>query len=122
MVKVAGTRRFFVRGHLRIPLIEHGEPWFAWSVWVELEESDFASMMDSWDDADRVNQAAIQATLNSSLPYDAPTVGLPVVLHQAPPGEVPLVSVSNEVHHLIADEQRNGMTLHRLAEINASLL
>ena len=51
--------------------------------------------------------------------YKVPTLGLAVRLHTRPVGVRPFVEVL--VDHQLRDEQRRGMTLHRVQEIYEQL-
>lgn len=120
--KTTGKRRYFVRGHLMIPRLEQPDDPFGWSVWAEVDETDFRLLVDTLEDPQRVEQAPIRGHLDADLPYEDPTRGLSVLLHQNPPGEVSDITVSEAEHHPLAIEQRNGITETRVAEIKHSLL
>lgn len=119
LVKVDGVQRCFVRGHLRIPLTGHEDPFFAWNVWVQVDEETFMWVIDTWEDPERADQDPSAGALDTPLPYGGSTLGLPVELHHQIPGEVPLVVLTQAPDHPLQQEQEAGMTLHRLAEINA---
>ena len=120
--KTRNKRHFFVRGHLMIPRLEHPDDPFGWSVWAEVEETDFRLLADTLEDPQRVEQAPVRGRLDADLPYDVPTRGLPILLHQNPPGEGNDITLSEGERHPLALEQRNGITETRVAAINHHLL
>jgi hypothetical protein len=117
-VSVDGATRFYTRGHLHIPLVGHPEPSFVWNVWVEVRPEDAERIERHWYDPARVHFPAIEAILETPLPYDSSTPGLPVELHERPLGEVPHITVTAVPDHPLQREQQVGMDLHRLAELN----
>ncbi len=116
-----GSIGFFLRGHLEIPVREAEEP-FRWSVWVALGEADMASQARHWEDPGRAEMAPMPAHLASRLPYPSPTTSLAVRVHTRAPGVVPRIEVVPGVDHPLAHEQRQGITMHRVAELNRDLL
>lgn len=121
-VKVEGRLRHYVRGHLAIPVSDGDGSPFLWSVWVEVDRTDFDRLVRSLNDETRVEQPPVQGVLDVPLPYEPTTQGLPVEVHQQPVGEVPQVVLTQCPDHLLQQEQRNGITVHRIAEINAAIL
>lgn len=111
--------RFFVRGHLEIPVL-HRDEVFAWSVWVELDRESFERIDARWDDPARAGDRA-SGVLASALPYEPPTRDLPCALISRELGVVPLVELSSAEHPL-ALEQARGMTLLRVQELAHLLL
>jgi hypothetical protein len=114
----AGSR-FFVRGHLEIPLLRRDEV-FAWAVWVELDRESFDRIDARWDAPARVGDRAT-GVLASALPYEPPTRDLPCTLTSRELGSVPLVQLSGAEHPL-AMEQARGMTQARVQELAHLLL
>lgn len=121
-VKVKGQYKYYVRGHLRIPLRGHADPVFIWNVWAEVAKADFDRMMDTWEDPRRVDLPAIEGTLDTPLPYEPDTQGLSVELHERPPGEVPHVTLTRCSGHPLQTEQEDGIDAARLAQINHEVL
>ena len=75
-----------------------------------------------WEDPDRVTLPPTFGWLNTWLPYDTTTLGLPTHVHTSPPGVVPRIVVdASEAHPLVRDQQ-NGLTWHEVAELNRRLL
>lgn len=76
-----------------------------------------------WDHPDRVRLASMFGWLDSWLsPFEPPTVNMAVIVHMRAPGFVPLVELDPTSSHPLAREQRKGITLHRMAELNRLLL
>ena len=121
-IKVDGQQQYFARGHLRISLIEYDEPYFAWNVWVQIDEETFGQIIDTWEDPTRIELPPSKGVLDTALPYSHETTGLQVELHHSAPGEVPQVFVTAAAGHPLREEQLEGMTVHRLAELNAIAL
>ncbi len=116
----SGRTRHFVRGHVQLPLVEGGDPpVFVWSVWVELDESSMELVARSWSNPNRAAIPPIEGRLANELPYEQPTRGLGITVHTRDPGMAPLLMVSEE--HTLAAEQREGISIHRLAQLGARL-
>jgi hypothetical protein len=113
---IIDDRHFFVRDRIEARIIETGET-FAWLIWVEVSANDFSKMGDLWTVEGRENKAEpYDGRLANNLAiYEVPTLGLPVKLHTRPVGVRPLVEVLAD--HQLRDEQRRGMTLHRVQEV-----
>jgi hypothetical protein len=122
-VRIDGQRQFYVRGHLPIPVRGHDdEPVFLWNVWVQVSRSDYRMLTRTLNDPRRVYAAPIAGVLDTPLPYKSATRGLPVDVHNRPPGNVPHVWATRVPGHPLQAEQEQGMSVHRLAELNRELL
>lgn len=115
-----GVIRHFVRGHLQLPVHDAEPPLFVWSVWVEIDEEAMASIADSWSDPNRAATPPVHGRLATELPYEQPTRGLPITVHTRDLGLSPLLMVT-DFRHLLALEQRDGVELHRIAELGQRL-
>jgi len=60
--------------------------------------------------------------LSNELTYEASTLLLATNVHTRAPGVVPWIELQPALEHPLAVEQREGITWHRVAEINARLL
>jgi hypothetical protein len=115
-VCIIDEERFYVRGLIEIPILGT-EDVFAWTVWASLSITSFDRMVETWDDDDRHQTSGpFFGWLNSDLPYDPGTGGLKTMVHQRPPGFAPLIELE-PTDHPLAIEQRDGVTLARVAEI-----
>lgn len=123
VLPTAQGTHFFIRGELRIPVIDAEVGDFAWSVWASLSEHNMKLQAKHWDDPDRVNLEPMFGWLNTWLaPYEVATMNLAVNVHTREPGTVPLIEMDPTSDHPLAREQREGITLHRVAELNHILL
>jgi hypothetical protein len=112
----SGLVRYFVRGHLQLPLTDIASEAFTWSAWVELDEASMTSVARTWGAVNRAANPPLIGRLATELPYPEPTAGLPVIVYTRDIGEVPLLIVSPGCEHDLAAEQREGVDLHRAAE------
>lgn len=116
MLTAAGLARYFVRGHLQLPLTDIASESFTWSAWVELDEASMTSVARTWSEVNRAANPPLIGRLATELPYTRATTGLPVTVWTRDIGEVPLLMVSPGCDHELAEEQRDGIDLHRAAE------
>lgn len=119
----AGTH-YFLRGHVQLPLLEPlgAEETFTWSVWVSLSGESLAVVFEHWEDPDRAELTPpLFGWLRSDLPYTPTTLGLRTQVHTREPGMVPRIELEPTAHPL-AREQAEGITVHRVAELNAAFL
>ncbi len=112
-----GGTRHFIRGHLQLPVDETNFGAFVWSVWVELDEASMAQVARGWTNPNRAAQPPLVGRLATELPYEEPTKGLAVTVYIRDLGQVPLLMLSPGTHHSLAAEQRDGIAVHRAAEL-----
>jgi hypothetical protein len=117
-----GTDHAYIRGQLRLRVDDADLDYFVWSVWVELALDEFKLNYDHWEDPDRAQLLPSPGHLATVLPYDSATLRLRVRLFNREPGMVPLIKLDRDQDHPLVEEQRMGITLHRVAEINQQLL
>lgn len=115
-----GRTRHFLRGHIQLPVHAAEPPYFVWSVWVELDEAGMSRIADSWTDPNRAAIPPLQGRLATELPYEEPAKGLSITIHTRDLGLAPLFMVDDAAHDL-GREQREGVDLHRLAELGSRL-
>lgn len=114
---------YFIRGELRIPVVDAAVGDFAWSVWASLSETNMKLAAKLWDDPRRVHLDPMFGWLDSWLaPFEQSTANLAVNVHIRAPGIVPLIELDPTSDHQLAREQREGISLHRVAELNRMLL
>jgi hypothetical protein len=118
---VIDEKHFFVRGRIEIPVLDGTDP-FAWLVWVEVSPDDLVRMSDLWEVEGREkSEPSYEGCLANELPiYQNQTLGLAVKLRTRPVGQRPLVEVIG--NHKLLDEQKNGISSHRVQEIADKLL
>ena len=112
---------FFIRGRIEIP-VKDTEDVFAWLVWVRVSAEDFASMSNSWTIAGRENKAPVyDGYLANELPgYAQPTLDVAVKINTRPVGQRPFIQVVGS--HELADEQRDGISSHKVQQIADTFL
>jgi hypothetical protein len=116
---VLDGERWFVRGLLELP-IEDEEGYFGYGVWVEVSEADFAALAELWHDEDGWRQEPFAGTLANELVPHEGTLGLPLRLRLRDVSLLPLVELDDAEHELV-EEQRHGLTSHRLHELAAAV-
>jgi hypothetical protein len=123
VLPLGDNTHYFLRGELQLPVLDASIGPFAWSVWVSLSGPNMKKTVEHWDDPDRAALAPMFGWLcNWLLPYEPPTTNLAVNVHTRPPGTVPLIEVDPSSDHPLAREQVDGITIHRVAELNRLLL
>ena len=122
--RVPGTS-YFLRGEVALPVLDAGDVTsFSWSVWVLLSGESLELLFEHWDDADRADRVPpVFGLLASELPYEPSTLDLRAVVHTREPGLVPRIEVEqvDGEPHPLAHEQAEGITWHRVAELNAAV-
>ena len=122
-ISIDGEMHYYVRGHIEILVTDGDGTPFSWTVWVSLSASNWAVMIDHWQDPKRDQLEPMFGWLNSALPpYEPSTISLATNVHQRAVGVVPLIELDPSLDHPLVREQLHGITLHRVAEINAQLL
>ena len=114
-----GRTRHFLRGHLQMPVLDGPPPVFVWSVWVELDHHSMEQVARWWTNPNRAAIPPIEGRLANELPYEKATRGLGITVHTRDPGQAPLLIVSED--HALATEQRQGVSVHRIAELGSLL-
>lgn len=119
---ILNGEHFFVRGRIRIPVLDADED-FEWGVWVSLSEENFVRMGDAWEQEGREREEPMFGWLSNELSvYDEPTLNLPALVRTQPVGLRPLVELETDADHPLAREQRDGITLARVQELAERLL
>ena len=116
-----GETNHFVRGHIEIPVRDSRDGPFCWSVWVSLSQESMRKQLALWEDPARCDLEPAFAWLCTLLPYEPATAPLPARLHSRTPGLVPWIELDPALDHPLVHEYRDGITMHRVAEINRQL-
>lgn len=116
-----GLIRHYIRGHLQLPVDDPTFSPFVWSVWVEVEEDSMRTIAQHWSDPNRAAIRPLEGRLANELPYSEPTKGLAVEVHTRDLGQAPLLMLARGTAHLLAREQSEGITVHRVAELGELL-
>jgi len=112
---VIDDEHFFVRGCLEIPVEGWPEP-FMWGVWVSLSEKNFFRFQDLLGVEERAQHGPFSGRLCSPPRPYPDSLNLKAHVHLRNHGTRPLIELEPTGHPL-AVEQRNGITVDRLAEI-----
>ena len=114
---------YFIRGEIPIDIVDSDSDDFAWAVWVSLSEQNMQRLAGVWDQPERVELPPMFAWLSNELSvYERSTTNLAVNVHQREPGIAPWIELDPADDHPMVHEQREGITLHHLAELNRLLL
>jgi hypothetical protein len=116
---VVDEKEFFIRGHVQIPIHGHSNP-LAFSVWSSLSEASFRQMCDRWNEVDRDKDPPYFGWLCSPISIYPSTIHLKLNVNSRPPGSTPLFTVLDE-EHLLAIDQRNGISLERWHKVALQL-
>lgn len=117
---IVNQAHFFVRGCLEIPV--HGEAdAFSWGVWVSLSQAHFAEFKACYDTPKRSHIGPFFGWLSAELPLYPSTENLKTRAHLRDDGIRPYIELE-PTDHPLAVEQRNGISVDRVAEIYALLM
>jgi len=123
VMRLDGATHYFLRGQLELPVRDAEIGPFVWSVWVSLSPESMQTTIDHWTDPDRASLDPMFGWVCNELGvYDAPTMPMATHVHTRPPGVAPFIEVDPTIDHPLAREQSEGITLHRVAELNQRLL
>lgn len=117
---VIDEKQFFVRGCLEIPVHGSAEP-FIWGVWVSVSEASFLQWIEYFDQEKRAHIGPFFGWLNTRLSPYPDTLNLKTMVHLRDDGIRPRIELE-PTNHLLAIEQREGITLERLAQIHAMVV
>lgn len=106
---------YFIRGCIEIPIINNNEV-FIWNVWVSLSEESFSKTMELWETEGRKTEEPYFGWLSTSIPGYPDTVNLKTHVYTRDIGTRPYIELE-PTDHPLAVEQREGITLERIAEI-----
>jgi hypothetical protein len=113
---------FFIRGLIEIPVHGGEEPVFAWNVWSSLSPANFERAIARWNDPDRANEPSYFGWLSVELkPIYPATTNLKLHVATRELGTRPHFEVE-PTNHPLAVEQRAGISLARVREINEVLI
>lgn len=111
---------FFVRGCIEIPVLGETEP-FSWGVWVSVSEANFSAWIKCHDLDNRSHVGPFFGWLNAWLNPYPDTVSLKTMVHIRDNGIRPYIELQ-PTDHPLAVEQRNGITVERVAELYALMM
>ena len=112
---------FFVRGSIEIPVHESPEP-LIWGVWVSLSERSFKTFRDFFQQPKKPYPGPFLGWLASDMrPYEETCVNLKTRTHVRDSQMRPSIELE-PTHHRLAVEQREGISVQRVAEIYALMV
>ena len=111
---------FFVRGCLEIPVHGTDEP-LIWGVWVDLSEQSFLAWQKVSEQKCRSHVGPFFGWLNAWLKPYPETVNLKTKVHLRDDGLRPWIELE-PTDHPLAVEQRNGISIDRVAEIYSIMM
>ena len=114
---VVDEKDFFVRGCLEIPVHGATEP-FEWGVWVSLSKASYDLFFRSFNESKRSRIGPFFGWLSAEIPLYPSTENLKTHVHLRDNGVRPYIELE-PTDHPLAVEQRNGITVDRVAEIYA---
>ncbi len=114
---VVDRKQFFVRGCLEIPVQGESDP-FIWGVWVSVSKERFGDFAACFDAPKRSHIGPFFGWLSAELPLYPTTENLKTRLHLRDNGVRPYIELE-PTDHPLAMEQRNGISVARVAEIYA---
>ena len=111
---------FFVRGCIEIPV--HGESQaFSWGVWVSLSESSFKQWSECFHEENRSHIGPFFGWLNTCIKPYPETINLRSRVHLRDGHLRPCIELE-PTDHPLAIEQREGITIARVAELYAQMV
>jgi len=111
---------FFVRGCLEIPVRGVDQP-LMWGVWVSLSQESYVAWVKMFLEEHRSHVGPFFGWLNTWLKPYPETTNLKTHVHLRDHGFRPLIELEPTDHPLAA-EQRNGISVERVAEIYAIMM
>ena len=109
--------RTFIRCMLEVPL-QYEKDYFGWGLWVEVAQSDHDLHLQKWQGGDDETKAFAGQIANDVKAY--PNLVGEAVQVKLYDQHRPLLTFSASSHHLLAVEQREGISLARHHELVAS--
>jgi hypothetical protein len=111
---------FSVRGLIEIPIHGQDTP-FLWGVWANLHRDDFITIQESWHEEGReMKLGPFKGRMANQLSIYPNTLNLKISVIIQPVGARPIFELNED--HLLADQQRLGISLDRARQMAADLL
>jgi hypothetical protein len=113
-------REFFVRGLIKLPILGTDQT-FNWGVWGSLSRENFQRLLEMDDDERRADLPCMFSWLSTRIAGYPETLSLKMSAHIQKSGMRPHFYLE-ESEHLLAMEQRKGISPERIREIMLSRL
>ena len=117
---IVDGKHFFVKGCIEIPVHGADEP-FVWGVWVSLSQRNFEQFVGLFDRKDRAQYGPYFGWLSAYFTVYPDAEALKTTVHLRDDGMRPYIELQSTDHPL-AIEQRDGISVDRLAEIYAAYM
>ena len=117
---VIDGEHFFVRGCIEIPVHGQGDP-LSWGVWVSLSKDNHLAWLKHFDVPRRSHVGPFFGWLDAWLKPYPETMNLKTRVHLRDDGIRPYVELE-PTDHPLAREQRDGISVDRVAEIYAMMV
>ncbi len=117
---VIDDQSFFIRGCLEIPVQGASEP-FVWGVWVSLSDASYRQWRDRFGQSKRSHIGPFFGWLDAWLEPYPDTINLKTQVHLRDDGIRPYIELE-PTDHPLAIEQREGISVERVAEIYAIIV
>ncbi|MCA8024011.1 DUF2199 domain-containing protein [Burkholderia cepacia] len=111
---------FFVLGCIEIPVHGETEP-FSWGVWVSLSRASYVEWVKCYEERKRSHVGPFFGWLNAWLKPYPDTMNLKTRVHLRDDGIRPYIELE-PTDHSLSIEQRNGISVERVAEIYALMV
>lgn len=112
---VIDDRQFLVRGVLYVPILGTSAS-FGWGFWSLVPEEKFRIIVRRWKE-DASDEPVFEGTLSVDPPGYEGLLGQPVTVQLGSVKSRPQFTFPNSARHLLAREQRDGISLARAHEI-----
>ena len=112
---IMDEEHYYIRCCIKIPIVDSDET-FIWDVWVSLSENNFNRTIELWETEGRETEEPYFGWLSTSIPGYPDTLNLKTNVHTREIGISPFIELE-PTDHPLAVEQREGITLQRVAEI-----
>lgn len=109
---VLDGKHWFVLGNLDVG-VAGSEESVRWTVWSTLSQANFARTRSLWTTKGRESEPPYFGWLSNAIPGYLSTINLPLDVQTGPVGERPTLRVRHDADHLLAREQREGITVER---------
>lgn len=118
---ILDSQWFFLRGMIEIPIVGSDQP-FLWGLWASVKEDVFDEISSSWEEQGRERKCGpYKGRLANSLTLYPQTLNLKLRIILQPVGVRPLFVLEDE-EHLLAVQQKSGITREQAVELASFLL
>jgi hypothetical protein len=118
---ILDSKWFFLRGIIEIPVVGNDQP-FLWGVWASIQEEIFDEISDCWEVEGRDEKyGPYKGRLANSLSIYPESLNLKLKIIVQPVGVRPLFVLEDD-HHVLAMQQKSGISVQQAVELASFLL